>query len=245
MSNKYSDNKLVTEFSQKIFADLSVYPYMLIRDYQVLGINEKQLVILLRILRPYFHQGELNLLDVAEEFAVSEDEARVLILPFLERRLLEIVKSSGQITCNGMLNSFYESWISQKRKGRRRKDAKERAYSGMSPESRELIRNLTKLFHAFEQELGKNLTPMQSEEIRSWLEIDQMSPELIEEALKRAVLQEKCTFAYIKSILRRWREAGYNTLTEVMEKDQKPSAAAKTKPEAKRQSVYGGIYDKY
>lgn len=248
MSGKYSENKLVIEFTQNMYAETVVFPYALIRDYQVLDIDEKQLAVLLRIMRPYFQQGQMTLLDIAEEFAVNEDEAHVLVLPFIDRKLLELSKNSGQITCNGMMDAFYENWISNKRRVRKSENKGSEAYTGISPENRELIRNLTHLFHVFEQEIGKNLTPLQSEEIRSWLEQDKIAPELIEEALKRAVMQEKRTFAYIKSILRRWNEAGLTTLEDVLEKDKKPqtgggSAAKKTT--VKKKSVYDGIYDKY
>ena len=76
-----------------------------------------------------------------------------------------------------------------------------------------------------------------------------MPPELIEEALKRAVLQEKRSFAYIKSILAKWREAGYATLEEVLKNDLKPLHKGYAKPQAKRKeskkSQYHEIYDKY
>ena len=85
----------------------------------------------------------------------------------------------------------------------------------MSLLAREPNLSLIHIYHSFERELGNTLSPIQSEEIRSWLEQDQMPPELIEEALKRAVLQGKRNFAYIKSILTKWREAGYTTLDEV------------------------------
>ena len=81
-----------------------------------------------------------------------------------------------------------------------------------------------------------------------------MAPELIEEALKRAVLQEKRNFAYIKSILANWRQSGYNTLAQVQENDVKPAAKAKIKAAAatgksakakSKKSQYNEIYDKY
>ena len=88
---------------------------------------------------------------------------------------------------------------------------------------------------------------MQSEEIRSWLEKDGMPAEMIEEALRRSILQEKRSFAYIKSILKKWRDAGYKELREVLENDTKP---AKSKSRAGKKntagkSKYAEIYDKY
>lgn len=247
MSAKYGHNKIMIEFIQRMLTDTAVYPYALIRDYEALGLDAAQVLLLLRILHPYYSQGELTLADVAAELAVSEDEAKIILLPYFDKQLLEEDQQTHQISCNGIMEVFYEKWISEQRQKKTSRSGKKAAAPVMI--DKELIRNLTRLFHAFEQELGHNLSPIQSEEIRSWLEQDQMPPELIEEALKRAVLQEKRSFAYIKSILAKWREAGYATLEEVLKNDLKPLPKGYAKPQAKRKeskkSQYHEIYDKY
>ena len=234
---------------QRMMTDIAAYPYALIRDYEVLGLEPAEALLLLRILHPYYSHGSLTLAAVAAEFAVSEDEAKIILAPYCEKQLLEVSPESANITCDGLLQVFDEKWISEERHKKASRSGKKTQNNNAPGIDKELIHNLTHLFHAFEQELGNNLSPIQSEEIRSWLEQDQMAPELIEEALKRAVLQEKRSFAYIKSILAKWREAGYATLDEVLKNDLKPSkrnnATGQGKRGAAKKSQYNEIYDKY
>ena len=246
MNNKNFDISMNTGFAAKISGELATYPYILIKNYQRLGIDEKSLIVLLRILHPYYIKGSLSLDDVTREFSVSADEAKVILKPFLDKRLIEEYEN-GLYDCSGVINCYYEDWIAEKRNPQPLQKA---GISGPAPKNNKLISDLAMLYRRFEQELGKNLTPIQSEEIRSWLEDDGLSADMIEEALRRSVLQEKRSFAYIKSILRKWREAGYADLHAVLDNDIKPARreGAKTgshRSSDKRKSQYDIIYDKY
>lgn len=67
---------------------------------------------------------------------------------------------------------------------------------------------------------------MQVKEISSWTA--DFVPELIQEALRRAVIQGKPSLFYIGQILQAWRAAGLHSLPAVLEKDplgKKPAAA--------------------
>lgn len=247
MNNKNFDISMNTGFAAKISGELATYPYILIKNYQRLGIDEKSLIVLLRILHPYYIKGSLSLDDVTREFSVSADEAKVILKPFLDKRLIGECEN-GLYDCSGVINCYYEDWIAEKRNPQPLQKA---GISGSAPKNEnKLISDLAMLYRRFEQELGQNLTPIQSEEIRSWLEDDGLSADMIEEALRRSVLHEKCSFAYIKSILRKWREAGYADLQAVLDNDIKPARRepAKTgssKSPNKRKSQYDIIYDKY
>ena len=77
MNNKNFDISMNTGFAAKISGELATYPYILIKNYQRLGIDEKSLIVLLRILHPYYIKGSLSLDDVTREFSVSADEAKI------------------------------------------------------------------------------------------------------------------------------------------------------------------------
>lgn len=151
------------------------------------------------------------------------------------------------MTCDGIIGCFYEHWICSERQKKAGCGEKSLVRQPNDKE-KTLAQNLAKIYHVYEQELGRSLSPLQSEEIRSWLEKDHLSPEMIAEALKRAVFQEKRNFAYIRSILKKWREAGFNDLDTVLKDDHKPTAASKEKsakkPDPKR-AQYSKIYEKY
>ena len=78
---------------------------------------------------------------------------------------------------------------------------------------------LSKRLARFEQELGRPLRYSESDRLRSWVEDEQTPPELIEEALKRAALRDKCSMSYIGSILKSWQKKHLTTLTMVLEQD--------------------------
>jgi DNA replication protein len=238
-------NQFINEFNQKILTDNIVLPYFLISEYQAMDINEKQLVVLLRILHPYFKNGELNIQSIAKEFSVSEEEAKIKVQPYFDKELLVENTTKNSIEITGIMKCYFEHWMATQRNNKRRPTAKKVACSNSKTEQK-LIKQKTHLYHIFEQELGRNLSPLQSEEMSYWLEKDNIPPELIEEALKRAVMQEKRTFAYIKSILKKWRDAGYNDLATVIANDNKPRTKKRnTKQEDNKNHYYNRIYDKY
>lgn len=71
----------------------------------------------------------------------------------------------------------------------------------------------------FEKEFGRPLSPVEIEHIADWL--GKMSPEMIREALARAVLKDKRNMAYVSGILRDWLDSGVTTLEQAGEQDEK------------------------
>jgi len=247
--SKANESRLIIDFTQKVLAETASFPYIILRDYQALGLDEKELVTLLRILHPYFATGQLTLRAIAKEFAVTADAARVIVAPFINKGLLVEDPEGKCYTCDGIFTCFYERWISCERQNKKAACGNAKSLVRQpSDAERTLAEQLAKVYRMYEQELGRSLSPLQSEEIRSWLEKDQLPPELIEEALKRAVFQEKRNFAYIRSILKKWRDAGFTDLATVLQNDRKPAAAGKEKSvkqqDAKR-AHYNEIYEKY
>lgn len=72
-----------------------------------------------------------------------------------------------------------------------------------------LNENLLNLYKVFEEETGRSLTQMQIQDLQYMIE--DYSFELIQEALREAVRQGKANFAYITSILKRWKQDGLMT----------------------------------
>jgi len=74
---------------------------------------------------------------------------------------------------------------------------------------------------AFEKEFGRLLSPMELEQVNMWLDDGDGRPELIMEALKRAVMLGKHNFKYIDSILLEWRKNNLVTISEISEYEAK------------------------
>ena len=74
--------------------------------------------------------------------------------------------------------------------------------------------NTSDIYEKFESEFGRTLSRMEYEIINNWLDSG-ISTELIEEALKEAILSDIKTFKYVRGILSAWKEKGYKTKKDV------------------------------
>lgn len=74
------------------------------------------------------------------------------------------------------------------------------------------------LVEDFERELGRQLSPFELEELQKLLKEQQTPADLIREALKEAVLNDKRNWKYIQAILRNWRQEGIINLRQVEER---------------------------
>ena len=71
------------------------------------------------------------------------------------------------------------------------------------------------IYRKFEQEFGRPLTPLESEQIISWY--DDHPLEIIAEALKQAVVYGRVNLKYIDSILECWKKNNIRTVREIAE----------------------------
>ena len=187
-------------------------PCMLLREYEQIGMNEHELVLLLRLLMLYYKKGSFMLSGMAAEFSINEDEAAALISPFVAKDILLLVgEGREEYTLDGLFVQLYELWVLNKR--RLQKNAAQRARRA-DTQKRQLA-ELGQLYRVFEREMGRNLSPIENEKIGQWLEVDKQSPELIVEALRRSVLHGKASFAYIDKILFNWRRQNLHNSAEV------------------------------
>lgn len=199
------------EFMQDLLADTVTVPHLLLTDYPHLGLTEKELVVLLRILRFRPGQVRLQIADIAAEFGVDKQQAAAIVQPFVARDLLTGDAQKGY-SCAPLFSQLHEGWVVGKADG-----------SGRSPAVDKNLRAQGLIYRRFEKELGKPLSPMQNEKIAHWLDEEHLDPELICEALRRAVLQGKISFAYIDRILDDWQQKGFRSVADVTEGDARPA----------------------
>ncbi len=73
------------------------------------------------------------------------------------------------------------------------------------------------LYTMFEQEFGRPLSPIECETLSIWIEKDGYSAELVEAALREAVVSGKINFRYIDRILFEWQRNNIRTAREARE----------------------------
>ena len=77
--------------------------------------------------------------------------------------------------------------------------------------------NSTDIYSKVEKEFGRTLSPVEYETINKWIE-GNISIELIESALKEAILSGVNSIRYIDKILFEWNKKGYKTSSDIVSK---------------------------
>lgn len=89
---------------------------------------------------------------------------------------------------------------------------------------------LKELVTDFEREFGRLLSPFEVEDLQKLMEEDQTNPELIRQALKEAVFNNKMSWNYVQAILRNWRREGITTVVQVEARKAERSSKSSTPP---------------
>lgn len=76
------------------------------------------------------------------------------------------------------------------------------------------------IYSKFEKEFGRTLSPVEYETISKWIE-NNVEIELIEAALKEAILSGVSSIRYIDKILFEWSKKGYKTSSDIVNKTKK------------------------
>src|SRR5699024_10925191 len=79
-----------------------------------------------------------------------------------------------------------------------------------------------------ESEFGRPLSPIEIETLVAWIENDKYSPELIQLALREAVLSQAYNFKYIDRILLNWEKKNIRTKEQVEKEIQRYRNLSKT-----------------
>ncbi|MES1080661.1 DnaD domain protein [Limosilactobacillus fermentum] len=115
---------------------------------------------------------------------------------------------------------------------RRQPDGKEDAYYDFTPlydrlaravnyervvnEQKQADLSRSELFNQIQVEFGRTISPMEMQTVNQWLDEDHYQLDLVQLALKEAVLAGKYNLKYIEGILRRWRQSRLTTPQQVM-----------------------------
>lgn len=78
-----------------------------------------------------------------------------------------------------------------------------------------IIITTTNIYEYIESNFGRPLSPVEFEKINSWLSL--YKQEIIEHAVKIAVMNSKKTFNYVEGILKTWKGKNFETLDQIKE----------------------------
>ncbi|HCJ32631.1 MAG TPA: hypothetical protein DHV70_07095 [Firmicutes bacterium] len=194
-------NKNVIE-SLMIVNNHLIIPNYFIKYYKKFDLENNELLMLIYLL----NCNEKLILDnkkISKDLYLEENEVLNIINSLIEKNYIsiEMSKNNGIIEEYISLDLFYEkinSYLIENDK----KD------------------NSSDIYSKFEKEFGRTLSPVEYETISKWIESN-IPLELIEAALKEAILSGVNSIRYIDKILFEWNKKGYKTSSDIVNKNKK------------------------
>ena len=194
-------NKNVIE-SLMIVNNHLIIPNYFIKYYKKFDLENNELLMLIYLL----NCNEKLILDnkkISKDLYLEENDVLNIISSLIEKNYIsiEMSKNNGIIEEYISLDLFYEkinSYLIENDK----KD------------------NSSDIYSKFEKEFGRTLSPVEYETISKWIESN-IPLELIEAALKEAILSGVNSIRYIDKILFEWNKKGYKTSSDIVNKNKK------------------------
>ncbi|MGQ9825183.1 MAG: DnaD domain-containing protein [Desulfotomaculales bacterium] len=221
---RYKEGSLTAAFgTDLLLCGSTSIPNLLLRYYTKIDITDEEMMVLVQLLRLRTEEKILfpPLELLAESLTGGVERVERNLASLLNKEVLAVTQyydeAQGAVI-NGydfepLFARLSEAWACAKVK-EIEKTHRVLAEKGEKAVDEAVFRRLVK---SFEEEFGRPLSPIEAEQIRSWLKDHDCS--LILDALRRAVLIGKNNFKYIDSILAKWRKNNLRTLEAVAEYD--------------------------
>lgn len=189
----------------------------LLRYYPSLKLSEIETMLLLQL--ESFKQAQ-NFFpsdnDISERMNLSPVEISQLIQNLIDKELIELGQNRDN---DGRITNFYDlTPLYQKLDtiiDERDVGSSTQAKSDLRPTEKRESNPLQELVRQFEIEFGRLLSPIEKQEIVAWINIDHYSPEIVQLALREAILAQVYNFKYVDRILLNWQRHGLTTPDQV------------------------------
>lgn len=184
----------------------------LLRHYHQIGITNQEMFIYLLI------KGDHDLVipmpemsDLQAQTNYSEQQLFNLFHQMIEKKLTKIT----QVVIEGQQVDAYDFTLMYEKLSLV-KPTEVNSQIPSTPTSKAISStDRQAVFQSIEQEFGRTLSPIEMESISQWLDIDHYSPELIQLALKEAVLSQVYNLNYMDRIISTWYKRNLKTPQQV------------------------------
>lgn len=198
-------------------------PNLLLKFYKQIGISDSEMMLLIQLLRIRTEEKILNPTPeyLAQCLTSSVEKIKSSLNKLLDSEVISLTQyydeDLGEILTGydiePLMEKLSEIWACAKmheiEKTRFLLEAHNKKQAPKSPDN---------LYHVFEKEFGRPLSPMEIAQIQKWVE-DTNNEKIVLEALRRAVLMGKHNFKYIDSILLEWKKNNLRTPQDIEKYD--------------------------
>ena len=189
------DNKLLELLQEKPI----VVPKIIFNKYKKLNITEEELILLIYMIN-VGNKVTYNPELFSNELDINKYKAMELINSLFEKQIINIIVEKNQYNKTEeyiVFDLLYNKLIKE--------------IIGVEDKKEEVDNDI---FTIFEQELGRTISPMEYDMIKTW--VTDYNKEIVVEALKEAVYNGVNSFRYIDKILSEWNKKGLKTKDDVI-----------------------------
>jgi len=229
MKNGDRRGNITSAFGSDIILEgMTSVPNLLLKYYSKIGITDSEMMLIIQLM--YLQTSvdrQFPSLDVLAQFMSNDSlSVKANLASLIEKGIISIdhtlSEATGDIVPSYSFEPLFEKvselWACEKVKVYQqiKKTLKEQGEKSGLARKKEKHPAFATVCQSFEKEFGRLLSPMEIEKINSWLDDNGGRPELVIEALNRAVLRGKHNFKYIDSILLEWHKNNLKTVSQVL-----------------------------
>jgi DNA replication protein len=194
------------ELTRWIESGQTLVPNLLLQNYKKIGLADTEFIFVLQ-LKAYIDKNVPfpNLALIAENMGIAEKDVFSLLHNLLQKQMLLMETKndlSGKVEDSYSLDPLYQRLFQLMERSEKKQPVQKQEKNIMS---------------MFEQEFGRNLSPIEMQTIASWIDMDHYPLELIESALKEAVLNRVYSLKYIDRILLAWEKKNIKSVKDLIQ----------------------------
>ncbi len=210
-------------------ADTTDISNLIMKYYKKIGMSDRGFLFYLQLLS-YNQQGNPfpDLSVVSDTMNIPVDELFQTLQELIDKGFLRIETKTNK---QGQQEDRYDLTLIYDRLATffEQQEKKEKEVSKEN--------DISMLYQTFETEFGRPLSPIEFETIQSWLTIDKYSVELIQLALREAVLNQAYSLKYIDRILLAWERKNLTSKQQIQEDQKKRTAKIESKQEVEEEEL--------
>ncbi|WP_125981587.1 DnaD domain-containing protein [Loigolactobacillus iwatensis] len=186
---------------------------LLLAHFHELGLTNDEFLLYLQL--ESFHSGGNDFPDmtvIADRLHLATSQVYQMLHRLIQKKVLEIQTSQDK---SGRSQDHYDFSLLYDKLATLSLQQTQQVATAKKDDSRQ------KLFEAIEAEFGRPLSPIELETIGAWLDEDHYQPEVIELALREAVLNQAYSLKYMDRILLSWERKHLTTKQQIQQEKQK------------------------
>ncbi|MCJ8006647.1 DnaD domain-containing protein [Lederbergia wuyishanensis] len=181
-------------------------PYLLMSRYREIGLDEKELVVLLQIIS-FIEKGNdfPTPEQIADRMTITSGECTSILRRLVQLEMIKIEKGFSDDEVRYERYSLSSLWL---------KLADFLIAEKKKVDLETIFQEEKDIYTTFEQEFGRPLSPLECESLAMWIDQDGQNPVIIKAALREAVMSGTVNFRYIDRILFEWKKNGITTVEQ-------------------------------